>query len=193
MSNNGVPQAEIARVQAEIDRRRAELTRLQAELDNLQTELNKLKGGIYAAEVGDTFSFGPFDWRVLKKENGKALIITKDIIEMRIFDSHRNFWERSELFRYLIGDFFSQTFNEDEDSKIDGFVFILSIEEAKALFKNDADRKATYNGAVTSWWLRSPGRYENFVCTVDDDGSCCVLGGDIGRPGGVRPALWLKF
>ena len=95
------------------------------------------------------------------------------------------------------------------------YLFLLSIEEADIYFggsghyrnqmrmgddgwcfhnEYDEDRKATYNGATNSWWLRSPGQTGGFAASVLYVGWVCVQGrGVTSASNGVRPALWLNL
>ena len=89
-------------------------------------------------------------------------------------------------------------------------VFLLSVEEAEKYFKTDDARmaKGTFyamqndlfsfedDGTYTcTWWLRSPGHNDNYVCNVDLGG-----GTDYSRSpktdtnkSGVRPAIWIDI
>lgn len=84
-------------------------------------------------------------------------------------------------------------------------VFLLSIDEATKYFANDEARKgiatdyANENGAwVLSsagywWWLRSPGKYQDYGTYVGSEGSIYCEGNTVN--GGVfcvRPAMWIN-
>ncbi|MCL2057235.1 MAG: DUF6273 domain-containing protein [Oscillospiraceae bacterium] len=155
-----------------------------------------------SAKVGDIILFGGYDWRGLAVENNKALLISRDILEKRRFDgasSNRdpsNIWADSELHKYLNGEFFSG-FSADDKSRVyhssEGNVFLLSVDEARKYFKNDADRMAKYNGEATFWWLRSPGNYSFIATSVHAVGRVYADGLSVYDSGGVRPALWLNL
>jgi len=142
--------------------------------------------------AGEIISFGEYGWRVLDVQDGKALIITEDITEQRMFDDIINKWEKSELQKYL-NEKFTGKLNK---ARIDGGIFILSIDEAKKYFKSDGDREAYYNGSPCRWWLRTPDGSEDFMYAP-----CVDIGGGVNAKGslvnefgvGVRPALWLKL
>ena len=104
------------------------------------------------------------------------------------------------------------------------YVFLLSMEEADNYFGNsrdyvnkqrkvynnglfdahreghylsnihDVERVTTYNNAISSWWLRSPG-YNNRTAIRVYCGGAVFVCGLFGRSegGGVRPALWLNL
>ena len=63
--------------------------------------------------------FGAYVWRVLFTEDGKALIITEDIIEKRVFNTEwvPITWEKSDIRNYLNGDFYN-TFSAEEKKMI---------------------------------------------------------------------------
>ena len=59
-------------------------------------------------EVGDTYSFGSYEWLVLDVQEDRALLITKDIIERRAYhDENKDVkWESCSLRQYLNEEFF---------------------------------------------------------------------------------------
>jgi hypothetical protein len=67
----------------------------------------------------DIITFGNYNWRVLGIQEGRALIITEDIIELRWY--HKEFadvtWADCELRKYLNKEFYN-TFNQDEKTRI---------------------------------------------------------------------------
>jgi len=106
--------------------------------------------------IGSTVRFGPYDWRVLDVQNSKALLITKDIVELRPFNLEYTDvkWESCTLRRYLNGEFYNkfnvaeqariiETKNSNKDNQWSGTdggnstmdkVFLLSIEEVVKYF-----------------------------------------------------------
>jgi hypothetical protein len=166
-------------------------------------------------EVGQIVRFADRDWRVLNldKTNHRALVITKDIIEMRFY--HESYdditWEYCTLRSYLNNQFFQslpahiksrviEVINQNPDNPQYGTaggsptrdkVFLLSIDEANGYFKDDNDRCAKYDGSDIWWWLRSPGNYAFNAARVVNDGSVHAGGND--NNVGVRPALWLNL
>ena len=161
--------------------------------------------------IGSTIRFGSFDWLVLDVQDGKALIITKDIIEMQPFNSIITAvgWEDCTLRKYLNGAFFNR-FSADERSKgvqtnesgVNDFVFLLSLEEAQRYFPDNDARRARDNGEYCGWFLRSRGYDDVHVSIVYSDGSVDYDGSHgVGNDGcnfvdssviGVRPAMWIK-
>jgi hypothetical protein len=121
--------------------------------------------------TGDTLEdFGGYDWRVLAIEDGRALVITEDIIDLRAYNegSGAITWERCTLRRWLNNDFYTTTFSSVEQAVIlettlpnpdnpeygtfggsdtTDRVFLLSIDEANRYFVNDDARAARLNMA----------------------------------------------
>lgn len=172
------------------------------------------------ASVGDTVAFGNYEgnteWKVLAKENGKILLISKYALEMRPYNTEYTSvtWESCTLRTWLNGAFISATFSSDEQALIlstniensdnaeygtnggnntTDKVFLLSIDEAKKYFTSDADRQATLtDGTSVWWWLRSSGNDSGNAASVSSVGSILVYGYGVNyETGAVRPALWI--
>ena len=121
-------------------------------------------------------------------------------------------WKECDLRAYLNGEFFEDTFTEEERARIrlgnvntpycngnpgggitKDSVFLLSADEAAAYFPDDASRAACLrSGEPCWWWLRSPGTYKDYVSDVFIPGNILGNHAVIGK-GGVRPAMWLYF
>ena len=116
-------------------------------------------------KTDDLYEMGGYTWQVLEIRDGKALLITRDIIDARAFDNDgkTNIWSESSLRKWLNGEFYSG-FNAEEKSRIlstnvvnndnpwygtDGGqdtvdnVFLLSIEEVVGYFGD--------SGALKNW------------------------------------------
>jgi hypothetical protein len=210
-------QGEKGNLSQQLVQTRAELTRAQEEMANLKQRPQtpaRLPGTVH--KVGDIIGFGKYEWRVLKRKGNKALIITKDVIMRRRFDTKSNQWGTSEIKAYLNREFYNTAFTPEEKKVIGGSsddkIFLLSFYEAKALFKSDEDRRAFILNYATEeawWWLRSPdliGSWTNLVdyvlgrdayaAGVDAGGDVDVCGRDVSESsgsGGVRPALWIHL
>ena len=67
----------------------------------------------------DKITFGNYNWQVLDIKDGRVLIITEDIIELRWYndDFVDITWAECELRKYLNNEFYN-TFNLDEKAKI---------------------------------------------------------------------------
>ena len=135
---------------------------------------NVIKISTKNVKVGDYIKFGnypqtshgqiqPIEWQVLSIENNRMLVISRYGLEAKRFDIGSNNWENSEIRKWLNGEFYNKSFNENEKKFIrnssistivykGGFlgigrkeelsytndrVFLLSKEEAKKYFVND--------------------------------------------------------
>ena len=69
--------------------------------------------------VGDTVHFGQYDWRVLDVQNGKALLLSEDIVEQRAYNDEDTdiTWETCTLRAYLNGEFY-ENFSEEDRARI---------------------------------------------------------------------------
>ncbi|MDR2493331.1 MAG: KAP family NTPase [Coriobacteriales bacterium] len=149
------------------------------------------------------YHFGGYDWRVLAFEEGRALLITNEIIAQRRFDDKSNKWEGSEISDWLNGAFLADFSDEDkqkivkvnlDDAQPDYQVFLLSVKEARHYFNDNDDRVARYQGSDDWWWLRSPGGSACVAAGVGVGGGVHAGGSSVGSVGdGVRPALGLNL
>ena len=106
----------------------------------------------------------PLKWRMLKKEDGKALLICTEVVESKPYNSAFTnvTWAECDLRKWLNGEFFQAAFSAGEQGLIVATklknpgngsygaqggadttdkVFCLSINEVESLFKSDSDRK----------------------------------------------------
>lgn len=157
-------------------------------------------------KVGDTITFGNYEghtsWCVIDRKGSKALLISKDNVEKRIFDKNTNKWDKSDIRKWLNNTYINKAFNKKESSRIINVegdkVFLLSTDEY-GKYKNQI------TNAVSLWWLRSPGKSSNiaaYVSTTGDvyldvfpgfSGSVYVDGTDARSGLGVRPAIWINL
>ena len=77
-------------------------------------------------------------------------------------------------------------------------IFLLSYAEAWKYFGSDSARVSTLTkyakaqrGDSDSWWLRSPGYFQNFAALVNSFGARNYYSVNLTR--GVRPALWVNL
>ena len=168
----------------------------------------------------------PIEWLVLAKEGGKALLISKYCLDAKPYNQEYTgiTWENCTLRKWLNGDFINAAFTQEEQNKIlpvtnqnpnnvlfgtsggnptRDKVFLLSIDEADRLFKNDEARickptaYAKERGAYVDddsgngwWWLRSPGAIDFLAAYVLNDGSVYANGSGVYYDDCcVRPAL----
>jgi hypothetical protein len=168
-------------------------------------------------EVGDVFTFGSYDCRILEIQDDKALIISEDIIEHRPYhaDGVETTWEHSTIRQYLNGDFYNSFSSADQNRIIStniinsdnptfdtaggndttDNIFLLSIDEAQTYFADDSARIVLdSDGEASWWWLRSPGYFSYRAASVCDYGSVRINGLYVFHNyGGVRPALWINL
>ena len=170
----------------------------------------------------------PISWRVLALEGRKALVISENCLDARPYNTELDavIWELSTLRAWLNGEFITTAFTPQEQEAIltasvknednpyfgtDGGgetsdkVFLLSIDEAISLFKDNDDRMAgstayaLAQGAYEKdghgfWWLRSPGYFEENAACVSAVGSVSSDGYDVDDGStAVRPALWIDL
>jgi hypothetical protein len=123
--------------------------------------------------VGDSVVFGNFGgreitWQVLAVEDGRALVITQDLIDIRLYNEKPGniAWESCTLRTWLNADFLNTAFTEDERKAIalthlenpdnqgygtdggadtDDYVFLLSTAEAGVYFSSNDARIARIN------------------------------------------------
>jgi hypothetical protein len=166
--------------------------------------------------VGSIIPFAGYDWRVLDVKDGKALLISEKVLEARPYNDEDKgiTWAECTLRAYLNGDFFNslgpgkarisetQTVNRNNPeygtpggADTSDKIFLLSIDEARAYFKDDEALLAyDLNGAASWWWLRSPGSNGGGAANVIIVGFLGVRGSSVDDDnGGVRPALWLNL
>ena len=165
--------------------------------------------------TGNLIHFGGIFWRVLDVQDGKAFIISEDILETRPYHSPGGdiTWEHSTLRAYLNSEFLS-SFSQADQARISETtvinkknptydtpggnntvdkIFLLSIDEARTYFANDSARIAyDSDGEAVWWWLRSPD-HAGYAADVDINGSIYSGYNFVDYNGGVRPALWLNL
>ena len=192
---------------------------------SIKTEYEQILLG--RANVGDTVIFGSYEqdnntsngkedieWIVLAKEGNKLLLISQKGLDRKPYDTSdgKITWDKCSLRKWLNEEFQSSAFSEEEQALIQSnntteAVFLLSIDEAKKYFSNNAARECIpteyaqniesreEDGATTCWWwLRSPGAIRFRIATVN-------INGDIYSDGSrannnniyVRPAIWVSI
>ena len=176
----------------------------------------EIQENVFATRKTADLKFGKYDWIVLEERDGKALVITKNIISQLVYHSVAEdvTWEDCSLRAYLNGAFLNE-FSAEEKARIvvtqnkntnnpeynvkngkntKDSVFLLSLEEANLYFKDDASRAAMFQHSYGWWWLRSAGMYENLAAIVTSDGSIAYTGSGVTYANrGVRPAMWIEM
>ncbi|MBP3871682.1 MAG: hypothetical protein J6E46_12000 [Faecalicoccus sp.] len=174
------------------------------------------------ASVGDVVVFGDIRWYVIAKtETGCTLLSEKPVIKMPFNEAgyqRIDTWDKSTL-RAWLNEKFYNTFTDEEKELItmthninptneeygtdggsdtDDYIFVLSVDEAKAL--DDKVLRCGYWHEMDNqwWWLRSPGVNKDYTAYVgnNSDGKNVIdAKGDVSGNyyGAVRPALNLRF
>lgn len=104
-----------------------------------------------------TWDGKPIQWIVLKESKLGSVVISKDGLFQREFDSQNRDWPDSDIRAYLNGEFFQQAFRAEEQKRIintiiDGKktdIFLLSKEEVENWMTENERR------CVGFWFLRS--------------------------------------
>lgn len=175
----------------------------------------------YAQEAGDRILFGrypqgaggrdmPIEWMVLQKNrDGSIYVLSVYGLDGKLFDGTGNKWKKSELRKWLKKDFKNKAFTKFEQKAIvKGEISIMSAEEARRVFPDDADRRLYVTdyasrkitqcsscGGSSWWWLRDPGPDTDYnVVYVDAFGN--INAG--GMPGNmdnvaIRPIMQLNL
>jgi len=134
----------------------------------------------------------PILWRVLKNEDGQAMLMSENILESMRFSRYNEptAWEESDLFAWLNGDFYqsaftdtersaiieTETFNPDNPStgtqrgeyRTNSHVFLLSYGEAFSLLRGDTGRLAqptAYTLAKVDKYYMNAGHMQWFLRT----------------------------
>ena len=169
-----------------------------------------------------TYKGQPIVWQVLSVDilNGRALLITKDCLEVIPFHAEATTdltWRTSDLRIWLIGEFHYSAFTDEEKARIlevenpqdtnsetgarepEGYettdtVFILSASEMQQYFADDEAMAGYLNGESFSYWTRTPGNdTSGYVCTYSG-GGLYMTGNSADSTGvAVRPAIWVDL
>lgn len=166
--------------------------------DNISITRLSRENSYSTATIGDIIQFGWLEWRILDIQDGKALIISDEIIVSQPY--HTSLvditWENSSIRQYLNDTVYNTIFNDEEKSKITETlginndnpyygtpggnnttdkIFLLSIDEAERYFSSASSRIAysrdeySYEGRAFDWWLRSPDHLSDYaVCVISD-------------------------
>ena len=158
------------------------------------------------------------EWKVLAKENGKALLISKYALDCKPFNQSccNITWEKCTLRKWLNSEFINNAFSEEEQQAIvltknktngsrttEDKIFLLSTEEALEYLPKKK-RKCTptpyakqhnawYGEHNTCcWWLSSPGNNQNSAAFVLNDGDVYYFGNYVNYDDcAVRVAMWV--
>ncbi len=175
------------------------------------------------ADVGDIVRFGRYDqdgdssnleaveWQVLKKEEGRVLVMARYALDAKVYNNDRAeiSWSESSLKKWLEESFYVSAFNDEEKTHIlsadngesSDKVFILSKSEAEEYFEY-ASWRATVptdtakNGGVRVqknacwWWLRNDERSDSAPYVNFDGNIISEFAVDYDKVA-VRPVMWV--
>jgi len=162
--------------------------------------------------------FMGWEWIVIKEGGGKALLLSRNIIDWEMYHGENclferakpTTWEKCNL-RGWMNDYYEKGFTEEEKAKIltnelGDHLFLLTAEEAdKYLRTNEyrvaemimADEWEDYTEVFREkpcWWLNTPGADDCMQQVMDDHGEILEDGIDNDADEiGVRPAMWVKW
>lgn len=126
-------------------------------------------------QIGNIVEFGAFEWRVLDIKDGKALLLSEEMTELRAYHNKPGdiTWADSELRAYLNGAFFC-SFTEDEKARIVDTevvtpdnpwfdtvggahtvdkVFLLSINEVVCIYFGDSSENLRIPKGKYKYWF----------------------------------------
>lgn len=201
-------QISLENVNVKIEGGKAVLDLTEAQLAKL---LNQQEKPLSDFSPGDVIYVAGYDFIVLEHDEEGTLIILKDLLPSRKFDSDSNNWQTSELRDWLYhNDLYEAIKNETgtdslvrmkrDLTSLDGLTDYGSVDDYISLLTFDEYRKFhTILGLKSNypewWWLLTPvstpsNGYSRDVCYVYVDG--VPSWGGCGYDNGVRPVVKLK-
>ena len=104
-----------------------------------------------------TWDGKPIQWIVLKENKLGSVVISKDGLFPRQFDSQNRDWPDSDIRAYLNGEFFQQAFRAEEQKRIINTIIDGKKTDIFLLSKEEAENWMTENERCCAgkWFLRS--------------------------------------
>lgn len=132
-------------------------------------------------------------WTILKTEQDRMLLITKDSVENIAFnDEVKNITYENSTIRDWLNSGFVKEFSEGQKERIlkqtensDDEIFILNNEEYEEYSKN-----LSFN-TDSDWWLRT--KTPAGMMFVNEAGVVNETGESVVRAIGVRPCVWISL
>ena len=170
-----------------------------------------LKGKFYA-KSGGWFLCSPIIWKVIREEEGRLLLLSQSILELRrFFDGpQESDYRDSSIRKWLNGEFLSDAFSLDADRIVpnpesEDKVFLLSAAEyadpANGFDENPMAEDPN-RGASPSDYVKVRGFVSSFFTSSMGDGyghpvRCYKPSGASTQVpatclGGIRPAIWIE-
>ena len=161
--------------------------------------------GVYPQNNGEEAT--PILWRVLQATDQEATILCHDIVFYQsIVSNGSQPWLSTDLYEYLNTTFMRDAFTEAERNYIvrtdHGFIYLLSLQEAKNSllgFADEKDRKAIQteyasnqrNSQENAWWLLPDSAFQADNPYVKENGVISNLGKE--KRLGVRPVCTIDL
>ena len=175
-----------------------EALKLYSKLDDYKNSKDRIEQIYNKFATGGEIYFGTYKgntipWTILKTEQDRMLLITKDSVEKIAFnDEVKNItYENSTIRDWLNSDFIND-FSTGQEERIlkqtensDDGIFILNKEEYDVYSKN-----LSLN-IGTDWWLRT--KTPAGMMFVTADGDLNESGESVVRAMGVRPCVWINL
>ena len=157
----------------------------------------------HSVQVGDTLVFGDKklsnEWRVLAVEGSKVFIVSKECVIGT--PSHSQQIYPYDIPDYLNNEYYNHLFSDEERALIceteNGYIFLLSAEEARTYFADSRDRMTGSRRSnnetyfLRDYVLASNGEYTNRMF-VDYNGEIVAMQYEQSRRA-IRPAMWLDM
>lgn len=153
----------------------------------------------FSPKAGDVVTFGtfgdrPIKWVVLSVEDGRALLLSKDILESQslvdMMFGKSSDWDSSSAKIWLAANVYEAGLDDTEKSFVSdcgyGEVFLLSSDE----FVGYGDLIPVVD---SQWWLRSKGLKNGNISYVNARGSLVEAGLPANYTMGMRPAVWVDI
>ena len=169
----------------------------------------ELAGRKYTESKGKYYLVEPIQWKIAKKENGKALLVSKIALDAHRYDEKKNRYETSEIRRFLTGQFFHLAFSSDSQSlrRVDeDIITLLSKEDVEntSIFPTQANRTCPIsayarsrggsadNGCSEYWTCTGDSHFSSFAMCVNGNGE--IFGHNVTLPYyGIRPKIWIDL
>ena len=184
--------------------------------DDEKASFETVKFGIWTDEKRTV----DLEWYVLKKENGKSLLFSKNVITKKKWYDKKTMdiqWKTSNIRKYLNEDFYNLVFKDDEKELIQSInvkfnnnsalnkkldvkytldkIFILSCDEVRDIIGLDNKlilKGLDFRNYNSTYYLRTPGSRESCVCTIND-GRIDTKGSEAQFERYIRPAMWVSI
>jgi hypothetical protein len=113
------------------------------------------------------FKLEPIVWQIVEDVDGKQLLVTKEIIDARIFDAENNNYKNSDLRAWLNGEFLQKAFTTEELAKINDYTVTNGVAstnttmDQNSFVTDDTVDKVfvlSYNEAINSKFIANADR-----------------------------------